>query len=135
MVDKNDMEKTKSEGVLKRLEVLMVEHDIQPEEVINLLRPGQIHISKRTALRAGLATVVGVAAFSSISNAGDVSSGQIATQITQTASLRGTDDSEIADLSSNFLDLSPKEHFVLPSAGSSAPVGAVSGSLWWDSTV
>ena len=135
MVDKNDMEKTKSEGVLKRLEVLMVEHDIQPEEVINLLRPGQIHISKRTALRAGLATVVGVAAFSSIANAGDVSSGQIATQITQTASLRGTDDSEIADLSNNYLDLSSKGFFVLPVTSGSSPAGVVSGSLWFDSSV
>jgi len=135
MKGENETELPKQVPILKRLESLMVEHDIQPEELINLLRPEKIPISRRNALRAGL-VVAGVAALSGSAQAsGDVSSGQIATQITQTASLRGTDDSEIADLSGNYLDLSPKGFFTLPQTSGSSPAGVVAGSLWWDTSV
>tara|TARA_R100000655_G_scaffold40614_1_gene76416 strand:- start:312 stop:719 length:408 start_codon:yes stop_codon:yes gene_type:complete len=135
MKGENETELPKQVPILKRLESLMVEHDIQPEELINLLRPEKIPISRRNALRGGLA-IAGIAALSgSAQGSGDVSSGQIASQITQTASLRGTDDSEIADLSGNYLDLSPKGFFVLPVTSGSSPAGVQPYSLWFDSSV
>ena len=124
----------KTETILNKLATIMVENNIEPEEILSLLRPEKFPVSKRNAIRG----IVGLGAISLLSGsamAGDVSSGQIATQITQTASLRGTDDSEIADLSSNYFDLSPKGFFVLPVTSGSSPAGVQPYSLWFDSSV
>tara|TARA_R110000824_G_scaffold345524_3_gene532196 strand:- start:253 stop:636 length:384 start_codon:yes stop_codon:yes gene_type:complete len=124
----------KTETILNKLATIMVENNIEPEEILSLLRPEKFPVSKRNAIRG----IVGLGAISLISGsamAGDVSSGQIATQITQTASLRGTDDSEIADLSSNYLDLSPKGFFKMAETAGGSPAGVVAGSIWWDTTI
>ena len=135
MKGENETELPKSVPILKRLESLMVEHDIQPEEVINLLRPEKIPISRRNALRGGLA-LAGIAALSgSAQGSGDVSSGQIASQEGQFATISGTDGSDVIQLNNNYCDLSNKGFFVLAQTAGSSPAGVVAGSLWWDTTV
>ena len=135
MKGENETELPKQVPILKRLESLMVEHDIQPEELINLLRPEKIPISRRNALRGGLA-LAGIAALSGSAQAsGDVSSGAIASQEGQFANLSGTDGSTVIDLSSNVADFSDKEFFILPKIASGTPAGIVAGGLFWDESV
>ena len=128
MEDKND--------ILERLASSMIEHNIEPEELINeIVEVRKLPLTRRAALGLGLgAAALGMGAGSVL--AGDVSSGSVASETVQAAKITGTDNSEIIDLSNNYADFSDNGFFVLPQTAGSVPSpAAVAGSLWWYTSV
>ena len=127
MEEKND--------ILERLASSMIEHNIEPEELINeIVEVRRLPLTRRAALGLGLgATAIGIGAGSVL--AGDVSTGAVASQTVQAAQINGADNSEIIDLVNNYADFSNKEFFVLPKIASGTPAGIVAGGLFWDESV
>tara|TARA_R110002020_G_scaffold27495_7_gene88649 strand:+ start:154 stop:537 length:384 start_codon:yes stop_codon:yes gene_type:complete len=121
--------------ILERLASSMIEHNIEPEDLIHeIVEVRKLPLTRRAALGLGLgATALGMGAGSVL--AGDVSSGSVASAEGQFATISGTDGSDIVDLSNNYCDLSNKGFFVLAQTAGSSPAGVVAGSLWWDTTV
>ena len=127
MEEKND--------ILERLASSMIEHNIEPEELINeIVEVRRLPLTRRAALGLGLgATAIGIGAGSVL--AGDVSTGSGASPTVQAAQINGADNSEIIDLVNNYADFSNKEFFVLPKIASGTPAGIVAGGLFWDESV
>tara|TARA_R110002020_G_C16209845_1_gene766906 strand:+ start:48 stop:431 length:384 start_codon:yes stop_codon:yes gene_type:complete len=127
MEEKND--------ILERLASSMIEHNIEPEELINeIVEVRRLPLTRRAALGLGLgATAIGIGAGSVL--AGDTTSGQISANTIQTELIEGPGSSTIVDFSANVADFSDQEFFVLPKIASGTPAGIVAGGLFWDESV
>ena len=122
--------------ILERLASSMIEHNIEPEDLIHeIVEVRKLPLTRRAALGLGLgATALGMGAGSVL--AGDVSSGSVASNKGQFATISGTDDLvDVIDLSANVADFSGAGFFVLPQTSGSSPGGIVAGGLWWDTSV
>lgn len=121
--------------ILERLASSMIEHNIQPEELIHeMVQVRKLPLTRRAALGLGLgAAALGIGAGSVL--AGDTTSGQVSANTIQIETIEGPGSSTIVDLSANVADFSDKGFFVLPATSGASPVGIVAGGLWWDTSV
>ena len=122
--------------ILERLASSMIEHNIKPEELVHeMVQVRKLPLTRRAALGLGLgAAALGMGAGSVL--AGDVSSGSVASNKGQFATISGTSNLvDVIDLSADVADFSGAGFFVLPQTSGSSPGGIVAGGLWWDTSV